>query len=142
MTLPVKILIAFIMMMGLYASGFYNGDKHATEKYLPQITQLKDAINTADLEAKKTQAQQQENYNAIKAENDKRIADIRNYYAGMLSMSSKAHSITTPLSPQANDGTPSQQATTGLDFEQACVEDALKVTEFQEWVKANHIPVQ
>ena len=58
-------IIGLIIAGALVGAGFHFGDKKATEKYLPQLTELKTRIMVADEQARMTVIKQKENEIAI-----------------------------------------------------------------------------
>lgn len=145
MTTQIKLAIIGFLSIALFGLGWHFGDKHATEKYLPKIQKLQDAIDQADKDARQKQAEYKENNDEIQRQNDKRINDIREYYRKRLlqSMPSKTGSSSTPSDPKAANGTASESTITGCpaSIEEKCALDANQVNGFREWAVKNKIPV-
>lgn len=137
-------LILFLILFGIYAGGYHQGEQKATEKYLPQITQLQDKIDQADKEARQKQAEYKENNDEIQRQNDQRVNNIRDYYKRLLqSMPSQNNPGPTSSGSQATDGTSCQSTLTGCpaSIEENCALDANKARSWQEWAIKNKIPV-
>lgn len=137
-------LILFLILFSVYAGGYHQGEQKATKEYLPQIQQLKDAIDTADKEARQKQSEYKENNDEIQRQNDQRVNNIRDYYKRLLqSMPSQNNPGSSPSGSQATDGTSCQSTITGCpaSIEENCALDANKVKSWQEWAIKNKIPV-
>lgn len=126
----------------LFGAGYYQGNKHATEKYLPQVVDLKTRINVADEQAKATVIKQKENENAIANEINDSVGRINDYYR-LLARGYKASSCTTAGSTESPDGATSEPAAVeqSLEFEEACTRDANSLAMWQEWATKNQIPI-
>ena len=134
-------IIGLIIAGALFGAGFHFGDKKATEKYLPQLTELKTRINVADEQARMTVIKQKENEIAISNEINDSVTRINARYERLLSEArNKARSSTPANSTQeANGQTAELQA--AIRFEQACALDANQVVEFQRWITVNQFPI-
>lgn len=145
MTEQIKLAIIGLLSIALFGLGWHFGDKHATEEYLPQITQLKDAIDTAAENARQKQTEYKENNDEIQRQNDKRINDIREYYRKRMlqSVPSKTGSSSTPSCSETTDGHTTEPTITGCpaSVEEKCALDANQVNGWREWAVKNKIPV-
>jgi hypothetical protein len=142
--IPYRIIIGALCAILLYAVAYYHGAMSTTKQYLPQIAELKGILQTADEIANAAEQQHQENADAIKIENAGNIERISAYYSGLLHATPATNSASpVAAGPGGADATPGEQSTAGCgaEFAQACLLDANKVIEWQEWAQRNRIPV-
>jgi len=123
------------------------GRLEATQEYLPQVTILKTLIEQSDAQAKATEQTQKENHHAIETEYAVYTNRLTDYYERRLLEARSGDPAGTRIAAadtQETNGASGQPMAAGryIEFESACAEDALKVTQFQSYVIKNRIPVE
>jgi predicted negative regulator of RcsB-dependent stress response len=126
---------------GLLGASFLAGWHIEGNRKQIEIDALTSAINAADAVAQEKIKTQKENLNALKQKSDSDDARIANYYR---MLHAKNPTSTSATSNQTNDGTSSQQNSSGhdIEFESRCVKDAESVSLWLEYAIRNHIPVE
>lgn len=140
----IKAAIGVLSIMLIAGGGYFYGNKAATEKYLPQLTELKTRIIVADEQAKATTLKQKENENAVATETSNTIARINAKYERLLQAArDKAGASAAPLGTPTVNGTSEEQsnAERAIEFERSCVLDAASLTAWQDWATKNQIPI-
>jgi hypothetical protein len=132
-----KSVVGIALLGVAFITGWYiNGNRMQVK-----IDALTSAINAADAVAQEKIKTQKENLNALKQKSDSDDARIANYYR---MLHAKNPTSTSATSNQTNDGTSSQQNSSGhdIEFESRCVKDAESVSLWLEYAIRNHIPVE
>ena len=133
------IVIGLIFFGSALGTGFYLGDKQATEKYLPQVLQLTEQMEAADREAKRVvELNEKVNKDAEKSHNT-RIANINAYYDRLLHSKDRTGTSTEAKDTLLPDGEPGELQT---DFSRACALDANHILELQAWIISVGIQTQ
>lgn len=134
---------AAAIMSILFGAGYYQGNNHATEKYLPQLTELQTRVKVAGEQAKETAVKQKENSDAIKSKDDKYRAAIA-YYERMLSKAAAGSGSSGPSQNTTGvDAGPGQPTITGCpaEVESRLLEDARVRAGMAEFFRSNGFPV-
>jgi len=144
-TLFFRIIAPLLVTAALLGLGYSYGKVSAAKKYEPKLAALQATIDQAEQTAKAEQAKQKETQNAIEKSNNANIAAIRARYERMLQHGAASNSSTSTVTPSASgvDATSGEQTIAGCsaEFEQACILDANKVTQWQDWARRNQIPI-
>lgn len=139
-----KLGAAIILAVLLLGAGYGYGKIVATKKYEPQLAEVRAALETVNQQGQLQIAKGKEALDATARQNESNIAAIRARYERMLrDAKSNINTSSTSASSSGTNGTGSEQSIVGcsIDFEQACILDANKVTQWQEWAKRNQIPI-
>lgn len=139
-----KLGAAIIFAVLLLGAGYGYGKIVATKKYEPQLAEVRAALDTADALGKAQIEKGKEALDATARQNESNIAAIRARYERMLrDAKSNLNTGSASASAVRVDATSSEQSIVGcsIDFEQACILDANKVTQWQEWARRNQIPI-
>jgi hypothetical protein len=130
-----------VLGAGLFIIAFITGWSINGNRMQLKIDALTSAINAADAVAQEKIKTQKENLNALKQKSDSDDARIANYYR---MLHAKNPTSTSATSNKKNDGTSSQQNSSGhdIEFESRCVKDAESVSLWLEYAIRNHIPVE
>lgn len=139
-----RYLAVAIIASVLLGSGYGYGVMAGTKKYEPQLAALRAALDTADALGKAQIAKGKEALDAAKKSNDANIAAIKSRYARLLVNAKNSNgTMQTSASAVGVDATGSEQSVAGCspEFEQSCILDANKVTQWQEWARRNQIPI-
>ena len=144
-TIFFRIIAPLLVTAALLGLGYSYGKVSSAKKYEPKLAALQATLDQAAQAAKVEQVKQKETQNAIQKSNNANIAAIRARYERMLRYSAASDSGASTATPSTSgvNATSGEQAVTGcgVEFEQACILDANKVTQWQDWAKRNHIPV-
>jgi len=139
-----RVIAPLFVTAALLGLGYSYGKVSAAKKYEPKLAALQSTLDQAAQAAKAEQAKQKETQNAIEKSNNANIAAIRARYERMLQHGAARNSgaVAPSISASGVDATGSEQAIAGCsaEFEQACILDANKVTQWQEWARRNQIP--
>ena len=140
-----RVVVPLIVTAALLGLGYSYGKISAAKKYEPQLAALRATIDHAEQTAKAQYARNKETQNAISKQNSSNIAAIRARYERMLQhgAASGASPVAASTSSGRVDATGGEQAIAGCsaEFEQACILDANKVTQWQDWAMRNQIPI-
>ena len=143
-TLTLKLLISAMFIGGLALSAYQYGKIVTVKQYEPTLAALQATLDQAAQTAKAEQAKHKETQDAVEKSNNANIATIRARYDRLLrNAKGNSSAVATPASTSGADGASSEQTIAGCsaEFEQACILDANKVTQWQEWARRNAIPI-
>ena len=142
--IAIKGIALFLLASFLVGLGYHLGNRNATERYLPQLSAIQAVIEASDAQAKINDEIFKENQNAITIKNADNVASVIAFYDRLLRAKSKAGSGTTPDSPEVFNEPTSQCGTSesDIEFQRACVLDAVTVMSWQEWAKLNRFPIE
>ena len=143
------LLLGAALLAALFFWGENYGVSETTKEYLPRIAELETRIKVADEKAQSDVKFYKENENAIKKENDARVARINAHYQRLLQ---EARDKVGPHAPAISagpvNGTTGEQVLCGgytleeaIAMENRCVLDAWKVMEWQSWAIKNKFPI-
>lgn len=137
----IGLILSVAILIGL---GWHLGSQHATKEYLPQLAALQAVIEASDAQAHKELKEQEKNYETIKTKSTADFNRIIGHYDRLLREKREADSGTTPSDTVRTDGASGSCGASkeAIEFERGCALDAAKVLGFQEWVRANRIPVK
>jgi hypothetical protein len=127
-----RILAIIILLCSIFGAGMFVGDKHATTKYLPQISTLKASIDASDAMAKEDQRIAKETLNAIKNKATNDIARLNAYHNRVLHAGNQNKAGSEANSDTGNDAATTPAGTGGIDeaYRSQCSLVALR---FEMW---------
>ena len=129
----------------LVGTGWHFGSQSATKEYLPQLETIKAVIEASDAQAHETQMEQEANHEEITNKHADNVAAVVGFYDRLLRKASNQARPNPPtVCPEIPDGTTSQCGTSesDIEFQRACILDAVTVLSWQEWARSNRFPIE
>ncbi len=143
--LAIKIIAILSIAMLLVGLGYHLGNKNATSRYLPQLSALQAVIEASDSRAHEIIAEQEKTHDEITIKHADNVAAVVGFYDRLLRKAGNQARPSPPtVCPEIPDGSPIQCGTSesDIEFQRACVLDAVTVLSWQEWARSNRFPVE
>mgnify|MGYP001594593284 CR=1 FL=1 len=143
--LAIKGLGLILVIANLVGIGYLFGSAAATREYLPQLESIKAVIEASDAQAHETQMEQEKNHEEIANKHADNVAAVVGFYDRLLRKAGNQARPSPPtVCPEIPDGTPSQCGTSesDIEFQRACVLDAVTVLSWQEWARSNRFQIK
>lgn len=143
-TIYIKWALAGAIILAMFGAGYHYGELNSAKVYIPQLEQLKAAIDASNQAAKLIVQNQEEIYHASKIKLEDSAALINLYRERMLHTASQI-STSTPADRPCGANLSSAADSTRADelaFEAGCFELAIWHEACREMVVGNKFPVK